>query len=89
MKQRASEIVISRLAGPIAVWAVTQLLQRPSVKGALREVDSRALEQTKKAKRGIRRARENALSNPVWLIAGAAAIAVGIGLIARAASRRS
>jgi hypothetical protein len=36
--------------------------------------------------RKVRRVGKNALSNPAWLAAGAAAIALGISLMAKAAS---
>jgi len=54
----------------------------------LQEVDSRAYVQKRNALRTVRRASRNAASNSAWLIAGAAAIAVGIGLMAKAVRDR-
>lgn len=87
MKKTASEMVLTRLAGPLAIWAVTQLLQRPTVRGAMRRVDSRALEQRDNVRRQLRRVQKNMRSNPVWVAAGMVTIAIGIGLITRAARR--
>ncbi len=86
MEKPKADQVIKSLVGPIAVWAITMLLERPAVKGALQEVDSRAFLQQRKAMRRVRRAGKNAVSNPMWLAAGAAAVAVGIGLMAKAAA---
>jgi hypothetical protein len=87
MKKPATEMVLARVAGPLAVWVVTRLLQQPSVKGALRRADSRALDQRDKARRGLQRAGKNMRSNPIWVAAGLVSIVVGIGLITRAARR--
>ncbi len=87
MKNTATEMVLKRLAGPLAVWAVTQLLQRPAVRGAMRRVDSRAVEQGENARRRLRRAGKNMRSNPVWVAAGLVTVVIGIGLITRAAQR--
>lgn len=48
-----------------------------------RRVDNRIEDKQVEAMASIRRAKNNAKSNPMWLGAGAAAIAVGLGLIAR------
>lgn len=87
MKKTATEMVLTRLAAPLAVWAVTQFLQRPTVRGAMRRVDSRAVEQGENTRRRLRRAGKNMRSNPVWVAAGMVTIAVGIGLITRAAQK--
>jgi len=63
---------------------IGKLLETPRVKGALQEVDSRASVSKRTAMRSVRRAGKNAASNPVWLAAGAVAIAVGIGLMVKA-----
>jgi len=80
--------VIKRLIPPLAVWAVGRLLEKPQVKGALQEVDSRAYIQKRNVMRSVRRAGRNAASNPAWLAAGAFAIVVGIGLMAKATRGR-
>jgi hypothetical protein len=80
-----SRKVITRIVPLVAMWGLTRFLEKPNVKSALQEVDSRAYINKRKAARSIRRAGRNAASNPAWLAAGAAAIAVGIGLMAKAA----
>jgi len=85
MEESKSRQVIMRLIPAVAIWAVTQALETEKAKGALQEVDAHALIRKRKALRSVKRAGRNAISNPAWLAAGAAAIAVGIGLVARAA----
>lgn len=80
--------VIKRLIPLVAVWVAGKILEAPRVKGALQEVDSRAYIQKRNAMRSVRRASRNAASKPAWLAAGAVAIAVGIGLMAKAARGR-
>lgn len=87
MKRPATEMVLARLAAPLAAWAVTRILQRPVLRGAMRRVDSRAMEERDRARRTLRRAGKNMRSNPVWVAAGVVAIGVGIVLIAQAARR--
>lgn len=79
---------IKRLIPLLAVWGVGKVLETPRVKGALQEVDARAYIQKRNAMRAVRRASRNAASNPAWLAAGAFAIAIGIGLMAKAARGR-
>ena len=80
-----SNVIIKRLIPPLAVWALGKLLETPRVQDALEEVDSHANVQKRNAKRAVRRARRNAARNPVWVVVGVAAIAVGIGMLAKAA----
>jgi hypothetical protein len=80
--------VIKRLIPLLAVWGVGKVLETPRVQGALKEVDSRAYIQKRNAMRSVRRATRNAASNPAWLAAGAVAIAVGVGLMAKAVRGR-
>jgi hypothetical protein len=75
---------IHRLIPPLAVWVIGKALATPKAQGALKELDSRAYVQKRNAIRSVKRAGRNAASKPVWLAAGAAAIAVGIGLMAKA-----
>jgi hypothetical protein len=84
MKQSGSHQAIKRLIPPLAAWVLGKLLEAPRVKGALEEVDSRAFIGKRTAMRSVRRAGRNAASNPAWFAAGAAAIVVGIGLMAKA-----
>ncbi|HEY8131515.1 MAG TPA: hypothetical protein VII12_06450 [Thermoanaerobaculia bacterium] len=75
---------IQRLIAPLAVWAIGRALTTPKAQSALKELDSRTYVQKRKAIRSFKRAGRNAASRPAWLAAGAAAIAVGIGLMAKA-----
>jgi hypothetical protein len=84
MENTKSQQFIKRLIPALAIWAVSKGLETPSAKGALQEIDARAYIQKRKALRSVKRAGRNAASNPAWLAAGAAAIAVGIGLMAKA-----
>jgi hypothetical protein len=79
-----SHQVIKRLIPPLAVWALGKLLETPRVQGALEEVDSRAHVQKRNAARAVRRAGKNAARNPALVAIGAAAIVLGIGILARA-----
>ena len=83
-----SHHVINRLIPPLAVWAVGKILETPSVKGALQDVDSGAFFKSRKVKRSVRRAGKNAMDNAGWLAAGVAAIAVGIGLMTKATRKK-
>lgn len=80
--------LIKRLIPPLAVWAVGKVLETPKVQGALEEVDSRAYVKKRSAARTVRKAGKNVASNPAWFAAGLAAIAVGIGLMAKAAREK-
>ena len=80
-----SNVVIRRLIPPLTVWALGKLLETPRVQDALEEVDSQANVRKRKAKRAVRRAGRNAPRNPVWVVVGVAAIAVGIGMLTKAA----
>ena len=84
MEKKNTEKLIKRLIPFVALWGVTKVLERPNVRGAIAEVDSHAYIKQRKVGRSIKRAGRNAASNPAWLAAGAAAIAVGIGLMAKA-----
>jgi hypothetical protein len=85
MERTKSHQILKRLIPPLAIWAISRVLETENVQGALREVDSRAYVRKRDAMRSITRAGRNAASNPAWLAAGAAAIAVGISLMAKAA----
>ena len=73
--------VLKKVIPPLAAWAVAKLLDRPRVKAALHKVD-RASEVR------ARRVRRNAAANRIWLAAGAAALIVGVGLMANAARKK-
>jgi hypothetical protein len=75
---------LKRLIPPLTVWAIGKILEMPSVKGSMREVDGRAYKKRHEAARSIKRTVKNVKSNGSWLAAGAAAIVVGVGLMAKA-----
>jgi hypothetical protein len=79
--------VAKRLITPLAVWAMTKLLESKKVQGALQEVDARAYVTKRNAARVIRKRAHHMKDNRVWLAAGAAAFVVGIGLMARATKK--
>ncbi len=72
------------LIPPLTVWAIGKILDMPSVKGSVMELDGRTYKQRHEAARLLKRSVKNAKSNRTWLAAGAAAIVVGIGLVAKA-----
>jgi hypothetical protein len=75
---------LTRLIPPLTLWAIGKILDMPSVKGSVMELDGRAYKQRHEAARSIKRGVKNARSNSSWLAAGAAAIVVGVGMMARA-----
>ena len=79
MKPRSHD-VIQRMIPPLAVWAVGKMLEVPRVQSALDNVD-------KKFYAGKRSAKRNAQNNRAWLAAGAAAVVLGISIMARATKK--
>jgi len=77
MDRPKSHHLVMRMITPLAVWAVTKVLDTPKVKSKLQDVDSRTHVV-------LRRSRRNASKNRAWLAGGAAAIAIGIGMLGRA-----
>jgi hypothetical protein len=75
-----------RLVPPLAVWAIATIFEIPSVKGNVMVVDGLANKQKYDLSRSLKRAVKNAKSNIPWLAAGAAAIVVGVGLMAKAST---
>ena len=71
-----------RLVPPLAVWAIGRILELPSVKGKVMEIDGRANKEKYDLGRSLKRGIRNAKSNLPWLAAGAAAIVAGVGLLA-------
>jgi hypothetical protein len=72
-----------RLVPPLMVWAIGRILEIPSVKGNVMVVDGLANKQKYDLGRLLKRAMKNAKSNIPWLAAGAAAIVLGVGLMAK------
>ena len=79
---------LTRLIPPLTIWAIGKILDMPSVKGSVMELDGRAYKQRHAAARSLKRSVKNAKSNTSWLAAGAAAIFVGIGLMTKATRRK-
>ena len=75
---------LKRLIPPLTVWAIGKILETPSVKGSVMELDRAAYRKRHSAARSIRRSVKNAKSNSSWLAAGAAAIVLGLGLMTKA-----
>ena len=72
--------MLKRIVAPLAVWAVTKVLETPRVKSAVARVDRKLYKKRRKVAR-------NAIKNRVWLAAGLAAIVTGVSLVARAGSK--
>ncbi len=79
MKLR-SHALIKRMIPPIAMWAVGKVLDTPPVQKGLKDLDQN-FHRTK------RTAARNAARNKGLLTAGAAAVAIGLGLMAAATKR--
>ena len=77
-----------RLVPPLTVWAIGRILEMPSVKGKVMEIDGRANKQKYDLGRSLKRAVENAKSHFPLLAAGAAANVAGVGLLAMSARER-
>lgn len=75
---------LNRLIPPLTIWAIAKILDMPSVKGSVMELDGLAYKKRHVATRSLKRSMKNATSNSSWLAAGAAAIVVGMGLMAKA-----
>jgi hypothetical protein len=75
---------LTRLIPPLTIWAIGKILETPSVKGSVMELDGLAYKKRHSAARSIRRSVKNARSNSSWVAAGAAAIVIGIGLMTKA-----
>jgi len=74
-----------RLLPPLTVWAIGRILELPSVKGKVMEIDGKANKQQYDFGQSLKRGIRNAKSNIPWVAAGAAAIVAGVGLLAMAA----
>ena len=80
----ATHTTMTRLIPPLTVWAIGKILELPSVKGSVMELDGATYKQRHDVARSIKRGMKNARANLPWLAAGAAAIVVGVGLMAKA-----
>ncbi len=79
---------ITRLIPPLAVWAIGRILDMPSVKGSVLELDAKTYKKRHDTARLFKGSLKNARSNAPWVAAGAAAIAIGVGLVAKAAASK-
>ena len=84
MDKLRTDVVLKRLVTPLTVWALTRLIESKRAKKTLQKVDAHAYVTSVNAGKAIQRRVRNARDNRVWLAAGAAAFALGIGLLARA-----
>ena len=77
---KPTHALVKRLVPAVAVWAIGKALDSQRVKKRLQKVDESVYKKR-------RLAVHNARNNVPWLAAGAAACAIGIGMIARATKR--
>ena len=88
LKRPHATEVIQSLVPPLTVWAIEALLETRRVKRAVNRVDEQIERTKRRAERSIARVSRNAVSNRLWLAAGVAVIATGIGLMATAATKK-
>jgi len=77
---KPTHALVKRLVPAVAVWAIGKALDAQPVRRRLSKVDDKVYK-----KRVI--AMNNARQNTRWLAAGAAACAIGLGMIAKATKR--
>jgi len=77
---KPTHALVKRLVPAVAVWAIGKALDSQPVRKRLAKVDEKVYK-----KRVI--ATHNARQNSHWLAAGAAACAIGLGMIAKATKR--
>jgi hypothetical protein len=87
MESLRTEVIVRRLIAPLTIFALTKLLETRRVQKAMSHVDARAYAAKKLATNAMRRRVRNATASPAVLIAGAAALALGVGLMARSLKR--
>ncbi|HEX7676844.1 MAG TPA: hypothetical protein VF713_01885 [Thermoanaerobaculia bacterium] len=76
------------LVPTLTVWAIGRILEMPSLKGRVMEIDGRANKQKYDLERSLKRGIRNAKSHIPLVAAGVAAIVVGVGLMAVSARER-
>jgi len=87
MKKNSSHTMLKRVIAPLAVWAVTKVLDAPKVKKTMARVDDNFYKQRRKAERAVVKASTNAMNNRMWLAAGVMAIVTGVSLLAKSTRR--
>jgi hypothetical protein len=83
-----SKELLKRLIPALTVLAVEKILEVPKVKAAVKDVDREASRRKRRALRSIETAGKNAARSKALLGASAAAFALGIGLLAKAGSKK-
>jgi hypothetical protein len=77
---KPTHALVKRLVPAVAVWAIGKALDSQPMKKRMQKVDEKFY---KKRVAAV----HNARNNKRWLAAGAAACAIGIGMIAKATKR--
>jgi len=80
MQSTKTHALVKRLVPAVAVWVIGKALDTPRVKKHLQKVDEKVYEKRVLATHHVR-------ENKAWLAAGAAACAIGLGMIVKAAKR--
>ena len=81
------DAVLMKLVAPLAIWTLGRIFAIPQIEKKTARFDRQAHEQKRRALKSLRKAGRNAASNRGWLAAGAAAFALGIGLMSKAATK--
>jgi hypothetical protein len=79
---------MTRLIPPLTIWAIGRILDLPSVKGSVMQLDGETYKRRHDAVRSFKKGLKNARSNASWVAAGVATMAIGIGLVAKAAASK-
>lgn len=86
-RTKREQYVVARWIPPIALWLANKLLQTPRAHRAMRQADLTAEHHVKRAVAALRQRGRNMRTNSKWLAAGAGSIAVGVGMLVRAAKK--
>lgn len=82
------DAVLMKLVAPVAIWALGRIFDVPRIEKSAASFDRAAHKQKDRALKSLRRTRKNLSANRGWLAASAAAFALGIGLMSKAAKPR-
>jgi ElaB/YqjD/DUF883 family membrane-anchored ribosome-binding protein len=83
-----SHETLKRVGTALTVWALTKVLDNQKVHAAMSDVDKRLTTKIRKAERKTIRRAQNVVNNRMWLAAGVAAFAAGVGFMAQATKPR-
>ncbi len=86
-RREKEKLFVSSYLPPLALWAATKLLETQAVRTHTKRVESKLSKQEKRFNSAVKQAGKNIRSNPGWVAAGASAILLGLGLLARAARK--